>query len=77
MKRLFIVLTTLLLILTFSGAAMQVESFYEEPEVYITLFSLDGREEIVAEDQVEAQLSVGWYLEPMTVLYFKIIMLAG
>jgi hypothetical protein len=71
MKRLFIMLTSLLLILTFSGTAMQVESFYEEPEVYITLFSLDGREEIVAEEQVAAQLSVGWYLEPMTVLYAK------
>jgi hypothetical protein len=72
MKRLFIILTLILLILTFSGAAMQVESFYEEEPInYITLYSLDGREEIVAEEEVNAQLTVGWYLEPMTVLYAK------
>lgn len=72
MKRLFIILTIILLILSFSGAAMHVDSYYEEEPVnYITLYSLDGREELVAENKVNEQLTVGWYLEPMTVLYAK------
>ena len=73
MKRLLKILPTLLLVLIISGATMQSAELTEviEEDKLITLYSLDGREEVVKENEVGAQLTVGWYLEPVTILYSK------
>lgn len=74
MKRLLKILPILLLVLIISGAAMQSAELTEASvgeEKLITLYSLDGREEAIIESKVEEQLTVGWYLEPVTILYSK------
>ena len=75
MKRLLKILSLMLLVFIISGATTKTAALLDEvvveEERTVTLYSLDGREEVVKESDVEAQLTVGWYLEPVTVLYSK------
>ena len=51
-----------ILVLTFFCGAILKENL-------VTLYSLDGRQEQVLECNVEIQLQVGWYLDPVTLFY--------
>jgi hypothetical protein len=70
----FIVILILIVIILFSGIACQ-GTCTEEPTVTETveeptqiLYALDGREQAFKQSEVEAQLTVGWYLTKQEVM---------